>query len=98
MPPGAIISVPLTGGPPVTIANSGSFPNFGLLSLEVDASYVYWTDVNHIARVPVTGGAPYPVVDFVPPMSTFGMPVVAFDSTNVYWTESFLQDIRKSAK
>ena len=95
---GAIISVPFTGGPPVTIANSGSFPNFGLLSLEVNASYVYWTDVNHIARVPVTGGDPYPVVDFVPPMSTFGMPVVAFDSTNVYWTESFLQDIRKSAK
>lgn len=95
---GAIISVPFAGGPAVTIANSGSFPNFGLLSLEVDASYVYWTDVNHIARVPVTGGDPYPVVDFVPPMSTFGMPVVAFDSTNVYWTESLLQDIRKSAK
>ena len=80
------------------IANSGSFPNYGLTGLEVDDGSVYWVDVNHIARVPVTGGDPYPVVDFVPAMTTFGLPVIAFDATNVYWTEPFLQDIRKSAK
>lgn len=95
---GGIFAVPFAGGPAVSIANSGSFPDFGLLSLEVDGSYVYWTDVSRIARVPVTGGDPYPVVDFVPQMSTSGLPVIAFDATNVYWTEPFLQDIRKAAK
>jgi hypothetical protein len=95
---GAIISVPFAGGPSVTIANSGSFPNYGLLSLEVDAGYVYWTDVNHIARVLVAGGEPYPVVDFVPPMTTFGLPVLAFDATEVFWLEPSLQDIRKAPK
>lgn len=94
---GAIISVPLAGGPTIVIANSGSFPNYGLTELEVDDGNVYWVDMNHIARVPVSGGNPYPVVD-VPTMSTFGLPVIAFDATNVYWTESLLQDIRKAAK
>ncbi len=95
---GAIISVPFAGGPTVAIANSGSFPNFGLTELEVDGGNVYWVDVNHIARVPVTGGDPYPVVDFVPAVTTFGLPVIAFDATNVYWTEPLLQDIRKAPK
>jgi Bacterial Ig-like domain len=95
---GAIISVPFAGGPSGGIANSGSFPNYGLNVLEVDGGNIYWVDVNHIARVPVTGGNPYPVVDFVPAMNTFGLPVIAFDATNLYWTEPLLQDIRAAAK
>jgi hypothetical protein len=95
---GAIMSVPFAGGAPVAIANTGFFPNFGLQTLAVDGANVYWTDVGRIARVPVTGGQPYPVVDFVPQVHTDGLPTIAFDATNVYWTEPFLQDIRKSAK
>ncbi|MBS0578351.1 MAG: hypothetical protein JSR36_03705 [Proteobacteria bacterium] len=94
---GAILSVPFAGGAPVAIANSGSFPNFGLLQLEVNGGNLYWVDVNHIARVPVGGGSPYAVVDFVPPVSTYGLPVIGFDADNVYWTEDQPQDIRKAA-
>jgi hypothetical protein len=95
---GAIISVPFAGGPAVGIANSGSFPNYGLTELEVDDGNVYWVDVNHIARVPVAGGDPYPVVDFMPAVNTFGLPVIAFDAANIYWTEPLLQDIRQAPK
>jgi hypothetical protein len=97
---GGIFAVPFAGGPTVVIADSAGYPNpsLGVFDLEVDGSYLYWTEGGQIARVPVAGGDPYPVVDFVPTMSMYELPVMAFDATNVYWTEPLLQDIRKAAK
>ena len=34
----------------------------------------------------------------VPQLSTYALPALAFDATNVYWNEPYLMDIRKAAK
>ena len=96
---GAIVRVPRAGGAWSELTFTGFFPNDGLAGLTSDGTSVYWIDRTRIAKVPVTGGDPDPVVDFTVQVAFGGdYSSLAVDGTQVYWTEPNPQDIRASAK
>ncbi len=74
---GAISQVPLAGGAPLVLATGqGS----GGLQMAVDATHVYFTDIEHVKSVPI-GGGPAATLATEPSVSS-----VAVDSSYVYWT------------
>ena len=81
---GTVKKAPIDGHGPITqLADGQPSPTH----VAVDATYLYWT--NHVApngsimRVPLTGGAPEPVV------SNQAQPYgLAVDATNIYWTNT----------
>jgi hypothetical protein len=76
--PGAVLSVPVGGGAPKTLASQQPQPN----SISIAGNSVYWTLFRYsVVSVPVGGGVPVTVGIGVMPNS------VAADSNNVYFTD-----------
>jgi hypothetical protein len=74
---GFILSIPKTGGEPVTLATGGE--PYGLLVWD---GLLYWTDLGgEILSVPVGGGAPVTLSS-----SQTAPAAIATDGVNLYWT------------
>jgi hypothetical protein len=87
-----IIQATLDGtGSPTTIDSNP----LGVHQLLLDGSTIYWMGGMQIARIPKTGGAEFGVLDYDTGIMPGG---VAVDATSVYFTEPFLQDIRRTPK
>jgi len=75
----AIMSVPLDGGTPVTLAPANS-PTF----IAVDPANLYWADsAGFVLRVPLVGGAPLTLASNQQPVSG-----LTTDAISVYWTQA----------
>jgi hypothetical protein len=86
---GPITTVPVTGGSPTTLTST----NAPVAQLALDGSTLYWLG-GGIFKIPTAGGSSTQVIEF-----DTGTPTsFAVDSTNVYYTDAQLLDIRKTAK
>jgi hypothetical protein len=74
---GAVMSVPLDGGTPATLATSTG----SVSGVAVDATNVYWGDGASISKVPLAGGASVTLANL-----SFPALVVTTDGIRVYWT------------
>jgi hypothetical protein len=74
---GAIMTVPTAGGTPAVVAPESGAP----AHIAVDASYVYWSDLNQgaVMRAPLGGGMPMTVASSVAPFQ------IALGDTAVFW-------------
>jgi hypothetical protein len=96
--PGAIKTVPITGGTPTVIATS-TWP----LQVAVDGAYVYWTNAAQVTRGPscdtslmrvaLGGGVPEVLAS-----GQMGATYLALDANFVYWTNTFEGTVVKLAK
>jgi hypothetical protein len=73
---GTVMSVPIRGGEPVTLASS---PHDSPHSVAVDATNVYWATDSSIMKAPLGGGAASVVG------KAYEADAVAVDEQNVYW-------------
>jgi hypothetical protein len=88
----SIVKAPLSGaGMLTTVYDKPVGPRV----LGLDGPTLYWLDQLEIAKIPAAGGAALGVVDFDPGA---GAESFAIDSTNVYFTEPSLRDIRRTPK
>jgi hypothetical protein len=79
-----ILSVPLAGGTPVTLASqqlAGPMVSDGVRLYWINYNYGY--DSGDVMKMPVAGGTPMTVADF-----QHGLTGIAVDATSVYWTTS----------
>ncbi len=76
---GAIMTVPIAGGTPTVVAPESGAP----AHIAVDASYVYWGELNQgaVMRAPLGGGMPMTVASAVGPFQ------IALGDTAVFWME-----------
>jgi hypothetical protein len=82
--PGSLLSAPLGGGNPVTLASlSASASNYAT-AIAGDGTSIYWWDVATLRKTPEAGGATTTVVS-VGGMGEVGPFVL--DGDDVYWTE-----------
>jgi hypothetical protein len=87
-----IVRAPLNGNGPLTTIDTNAV---GPRVLALDGPTLYWIDDYGIAKIPAAGGSVRGVLDFDSGVAAGGL---AIDSTNVYFTEPSLQDIRRTPK
>jgi hypothetical protein len=88
----SIVKAPLSGaGMLTTVYNNPVGPRV----LALDGPTLYWLDQMQIVKIPEAGGAVLGVVDFDPGTTAESF---AIDSTSVYFTEPYFQDIRRTPK
>lgn len=88
----SIVRAPLSGsGTPATIKSGPGNPRM----LALDGPTLYWMDDVGIAKIPAAGGGALAVLDFDSGAVAGGF---AIDSTSVYFTVPYLQDIRRTPK
>jgi hypothetical protein len=83
---GAVVSIPASGGTPVTLASESGFAT----SIAVDSTSIYWTDYGPsqdatntnglVLKVPLGGGAPTTLAS-----GQHDPSAIAIDATSVYW-------------
>ena len=86
------MSVPVTGGTPVTLATlaAQAVPE----AITVDATNVYWIEaLGSVKKVALAGGTPVTLA--AAPNNPGG---IAVDATSVYWTDSAGGTVLKTAK
>ena len=88
-PDGSIVSVPIGGGAPKTLASGLCGPH----SIAIDGSNVYFADGGDglVAKVAKTGGSPVVIANSQPLVGS-----VAVDATSVYWTATDTQGLHGS--
>jgi len=75
------MTVPVSGGQPVTLA-SGQFFTYGIA---MDSTNIYWTHLQGggpIKKMPLAGGAP---TTLAPLATEYSPSAIAVDTTSVYW-------------
>jgi hypothetical protein len=77
---GSVVEMPLSGGVPVTLASGRNAPGALILA----ASRLVWTEAGGLWTVGLSGGTPTSIAS--PSPGGFGM--LAFDGTDVYWTNA----------
>jgi hypothetical protein len=87
--PGPITAVSITGGSPTTLTAT----NAPVAQLALDGSILYWLG-GGLFKIPTTGGAGTQVIEFDTGTSTS----FAVDSTDVYYADAQLLEIRKVPK
>jgi hypothetical protein len=75
---GRVLQIPLDGGPVVQIASTPG----GSLWIAVDATDIYWLELQGLMKAPIGGGAVTTLAS--PPVG--GSNALALDATNVYYT------------
>ncbi len=90
----AVVSAPLGGGPTTVLSSTQNW----VVDIAVDASGVYWTDVNLGTVTKLARGATQPIVIAA---NERGPWAIALDATSVYWTtlgDGVTGEVRRLAK